>query len=163
MWQILAEESDDNIPVEVRQVSGVSAMHALAARLGAPLGDDFCAVSLSDVMTCETTILQRIKAAAEGDFVTALYNPQSRTRRALLGRALVLLREHRPPDTPVACGRNIGRKDESVSIARLQDFATEAVDMNSIVVVGNSKTKSYDSPYGTRLYTERGYKLKGAR
>ena len=163
VWQILAEESDDNIPVEVRQVSGVSAMHALAARLGAPLGDDFCAVSLSDVMTCETTILQRIKAAAEGDFVTALYNPQSRTRRALLGRALVLLREHRPPDTPVACGRNIGRKDESVSIARLQDFATEAVDMNSIVVVGNSKTKSYDSPYGTRLYTERGYKLKGAR
>ena len=163
VWQILAEESDDNIPVEVRQVSGVSAMHALAARLGAPLGDDFCAVSLSDVMTCETTILQRIKAAAEGDFVTALYNPQSRTRRALLGRALVLLREHRPPDTPVACGRNIGRKDESVRIAQLQDFATEAVDMNSIVVVGNSKTKSYDSPYGTRLYTERGYKLKGAR
>ena len=163
VWQILAEESDDNIPVEVRQVSGVSAMHALAARLGAPLGDDFCAVSLSDVMTCETTILQRIKAAAEGDFVTALYNPQSRTRRALLGRALVLLREHRPPDTPVACGRNIGRKDESVRIAQLQDFATEAVDMNSIVVVGNSKTKSYDSPYGTRLYTERGYKLKGAK
>ncbi len=161
VWQILAEESSGNIPVRVRQASGVSAMHALAARLGAPLGDDFCAVSLSDVMTCEKTIVRRIRAAAAGDFVVALYNPQSRTRRALLPRALALLREQRPPDTPVACGRNIGRKDERVRIARLQDFDESSVDMHSVVVVGNSRTKRYASPYGTRLYTERGYKLRG--
>ncbi len=163
VWQILAEESDDAPPVEVRQVSGVSAMHALAARLGAPLGDDFCAISLSDVMTCETTVVQRIKAAAEGDFVVALYNPQSLTRRVLLSRALALLRERRPPDTPVACGRNISREEESVRIARLCDFDESSVDMHSVVIVGNSKTKCYASCYGTRLYTERGYKLHGGQ
>ncbi len=163
VWQILAEEEKSNAPVEVRQVSGVSAMHALAARLGAPLGDDFCAVSMSDVMTSETTILQRIKAAAEGDFVTALYNPQSRTRRTLLPRALRLLRAHRPPDTPIACGRLVGRKGESVRVARLHDFEEAIVDMHSVVIVGNSKTKCYASPYGMRLYTERGYTLEGGK
>ena len=162
VWQILAEE-ESNAPVEVRQASGVSAMHALAARLGAPLGDDFCAVSMSDVMTSEATIMQRIKAAAEGDFVTALYNPQSRTRRTLLPRALALLRAHRPPDTPIACGRLVGRKGESVRVARLRDFEEAIVDMHSVVLVGNSKTKCYASPYGMRLYTERGYKLEGGK
>ena len=140
-------------------------MHALAARLGAPLGDDFCAISLSDVMTREKTIVQRIEAAAKGDFVVALYNPQSRLRRALLPRALALLRAHRPPDAPVAFGRNIGRKDECVKVASLQDVQdvdADSVDMHTLVVVGNSKTKRYDSPYGARLYTERGYRLKGA-
>ena len=183
VWQILAEEPLGCAPVEVRQASGISAMHALAARLGAPLGDDFCAISLSDVMTCEKTIVKRIEAAAAGDFVVAFYNPQSRARRALLPRALALLRAARPPDTPVACGRNIGRKDERIRVVRLQDFDKNSgnmnlgnmnlgdmnlvdidlVDMHSIVVVGNSKTKRYDSPYGVRLYTERGYRLKGAR
>ena len=123
------------------------------------------------------------EAAAAGDFVVAFYNPQSRARRALLPRALALLRAARPPDTPVACGRNIGRKDERIRVVRLQDFDKNSgnmnlvdmnlvdmnlvdidlVDMHSIVVVGNSKTKRYDSPYGVRLYTERGYRLKGAR
>ena len=87
--------------------------------------------------------------------------PDLLTLRALLPRALALLREQRPPDTPVACGRNIGRKDERVRIARLQDFDESSVDMHSVVVVGNSRTKRYASPYGTRLYTERGYKLRG--
>ena len=150
------------LPIEVMHVAGISAMYALAARVGAPLADDFCAISLSDVMTPEEKILKRVTSAASGDFVLALYNPQSETRRKLLPRALDILREHRALDTPIALGRLVGRKDEEVRISALGEFRCEVVDMHTILIVGNSQTRLYRSPYGNRLYTQRGYRLVGA-
>ena len=161
--QGLPQGLPQGIPIEVLHVAGVSAMHALAARVGAPLADDFCAVSLSDVMTKEEQILKRIACAASGDFVLALYNPQSQTRRKLLPRALEILREHRAPQTPIASGRLVGRKDEEVLISTLGEFQGEAVDMHTIVIVGNSQTRLYCSPYGKRLYTQRGYRIARAQ
>ena len=163
LWQVLAQEDSENNAknnaLEVLHVAGISAMHALAARVGAPLADDFCAISLSDVMTKEEQILKRIACAASGDFVLALYNPQSETRRKLLPRALEIMRAHRALDTPIAVGRLVGRKDEEVHISTLGEFQCEAVDMHTILIVGNSQTQLYCSPYGKRLYTHRGYRL----
>ena len=173
VWQLLAHEKtreenneDENgksPPIEVLHAPGISAMHALAARVGAPLADDFCAISLSDVMTASEKILERVDSAARGDFVLALYNPQSATRRSLLPRTLDILREYRLPTTPIACGRLVGRAEESVWISSLADFEHKVVDMHTIVIVGNSQTKTYHSPYGERLYTQRGYRLAEGR
>ncbi len=136
---------------------GVSALQAAAARAGAPLGHDFCAISLSDLLTPEATIVKRLAAAAEADFVVALYNPQSKTRRELLPRARDILAAARPPETPVVVARNIGRADETVTHTTLRDFDTEPVDMLTLVIIGNSQTRV--TPAG-RIYTPRGYRDK---
>ena len=143
--------------VEVTTMPGISALQAAAARAGAPLGHDFCAISLSDLLTPRETILQRLKAAAEADFVVALYNPQSKTRRELLPRAKQILATNRPPETPVILARNLGRADEAVTITTLKDFDTETVDMLTLVMFGNSQTKVTK---GGRVYTPRGYEKK---
>ena len=93
-------------------------MQAAAARAGAPLGHDFCAISLSDLLTPWETIEARIRAAAEGDFVVAFYNPVSQRRRTQLAEAKRILLEHRPPDTPVVLARNLGRDGEQVDDGR---------------------------------------------
>ena len=94
---------------------GVSALQAAAAVAGAPLGHDFCAISLSDLLTPVEVIEQRVRAAAAGDFVIAFYNPVSQRRRELLGRAREILLEHRPPGTPVVLARNLGRPDQTTA------------------------------------------------
>ena len=150
-------ERDEWRRVEIVVAPGISAMQAAAARLGAPLGHDFCAISLSDLLTPAAAIERRLRAAAEGDFVVALYNPVSRRRRTLLPRALSILADHRPAATPVAIARNLGRPDETCAITTLDAVDAEAVDMLSLVLVGASTTRAWRTAHAVRVYTPRGY------
>ena len=137
---------------------GLSALQAAAARVGAPLGHDFCAISLSDLLTPWSEIERRLEAAAAADFVTVLYNPASRRRREGLARALAILSAARDPETPVVHARNLGREGESVEIAALAAFEPSAVDMLSVLIVGARRTRLLPRPNGRSLvYTPRGY------
>ena len=137
---------------------GVSAMQAAAARAGAPLGHDFCAISLSDLMTPWAEIRARLEAAAAADFVVALYNPRSARRPGHLAEAAQILLGRRAPDTPVLLSRNLGREGEEVRIVPLAALAdhADAIDMLTLVIVGNSRTRRIDGD-PPRLYTPRGY------
>jgi len=145
--------------VAVAVVPGLSALQAAAARLGAPLGHDFCAISLSDLLTPWPVIEGRLRAAAAGDFVIALYNPRSDRRRTQLGAARDILRKHRAPETPVALARNLGRAGESVTVTTLGALRAEEVDMLTLVLVGSSATRLLPGA-APRLYTPRGYAAK---
>jgi cobalt-precorrin 5A hydrolase / cobalt-factor III methyltransferase / precorrin-3B C17-methyltransferase len=148
--------------VEIVVIPGVSAMQAAAARLGAPLGHDFCAISLSDLLTPWNAIRGRLEAAAAADFVIALYNPRSAGRTARLAEAAEILLKQRAPEMPVAIARNLGRPGESCRVLRLDELAEADADMLSLVLVGNSQTRviSGEPP---RLYTPRGYFLGETR
>ncbi len=149
--------------VAVTVMPGVSALQAAAARAGAPLGHDFCTISLSDLLTPWEAIERRIKAAAEGDFVIAFYNPVSRRRTRQLAAAVEILRPHRPADTPVVLARNLGRSGETVSILDLADLTPDKVDMLTVVLVGSSETRRVArSDGGSWVYTPRGYAAKAA-
>jgi cobalt-precorrin 5A hydrolase / precorrin-3B C17-methyltransferase len=145
--------------VELAVCPGISALQAAAARAGAPLGHDFCAISLSDLMTPWDVIKNRLDAAAAADFVVALYNPRSARRQTQLVEAMKILLRHRFPDTPVFIGRNLGRNGEQHRTIRLCTLAEADVDMLTIVLVGNSRTRRVESDHGDppRLYTPRGY------
>jgi cobalt-precorrin 5A hydrolase / cobalt-factor III methyltransferase / precorrin-3B C17-methyltransferase len=147
--------------VAVTCAPGISALQAAAARIGAPLGHDFCAISLSDLMTPWEVIERRVRAAAEGDFVIAFYNPVSRRRTTQVGAAREILLSHRPAETPVVLARNLGRPGESVEVLALKDLAAERVDMLTLVLVGSSETRRiHKGDGGVWVYTPRGY---GAR
>jgi len=144
--------------VELVVSPGVSALQAAAARLGAPLGHDFCAISLSDLLTPWSVIERRLAAAAAADFVLALYNPASQRRREGLVRAHDILLRHRPPGTPVIVARNLGREDEAVRLTSLEAFEPASVDMLSLVLVGASTSRRVPRLHGGDLvYTPRGY------
>jgi cobalt-precorrin 5A hydrolase/precorrin-3B C17-methyltransferase len=142
--------------VEIRVCPGVSALQAAAARAGAPLGHDFCAISLSDLMTPWDAIRTRLEAAAAADFVVGIYNPRSARRPARLAEAAEILLRHRPPQTPVFVGRNLGRTGEQGRILALSELAGAEVDMLTLVLVGSSTTRRLDTD-PPRLYTPRGY------
>lgn len=146
--------------VEVVSTPGVSALQGAAARAGAPLGHDFCAISLSDLLTPRADILKRLKAAAEGDFVIAFYNPVSKRRRTLLAEARDILLGHRPGDTPVMLASSLGRPEEAVRYVRLADLQVDDVDMLTVVLVGSSHSKLAQLGEGPRMYTPRGYARK---
>jgi cobalt-precorrin 5A hydrolase/precorrin-3B C17-methyltransferase len=143
--------------VAIAVIPGVSAMQMAAARAGAPLGHDFCAISLSDLLTPWSVIEARLRAAAAADFVLALYNPVSARRREGLARARAILLAHRPPETPVVLARNLGRDGESIAVTTLADLATESVDMLTTVVVGARATRRFELQGRPRVYTPRGY------
>jgi len=147
--------------VAIGVVPGVSAMQAAAARLGAPLGHDFCAISLSDLLTPWATIERRLKAAAAADFVIALYNPRSARRGTQLQIACDILLAERGGDTPVALARNLGRDGESVAVTTLAALDPVAVDMLTLVIIGNSTTRKLAGKM--LLYTPRGYAAKRPR
>jgi cobalt-precorrin 5A hydrolase / cobalt-factor III methyltransferase / precorrin-3B C17-methyltransferase len=142
--------------VDIVVSPGVSALQAAAARAGAPLGHDFCAISLSDLLTPWQTIRARLEMAAAADFVVALYNPRSPRRQAQLDAAAAILLRHRPPDTPVFVCRNLGRTGEERQVLALSELADAAVDMLSLVIVGSRSTRRLDLD-APRLYTPRGY------
>jgi cobalt-precorrin 5A hydrolase/precorrin-3B C17-methyltransferase len=143
---------------------GVSALQAAAARAGAPLGHDFCAISLSDLLTPWSEIERRLDAAAAADFVTVLYNPASERRRQGLVRALEILRAARPPETPLVHARNLGRGGETLEIGPLAEFDPSAVDMLSLLIIGSSRTRTFATPGGRSFaYTPRGYCLADRR
>jgi precorrin-3B C17-methyltransferase len=137
---------------------GVSAMQAAAARLGAPLGHDFCAISLSDNLKPWSIIERRLTAAAEADFVIALYNPISRARPHQLHTAFALLRERKAGATPIAFARAVGRPDERIVLADLASADPDIADMSTLVLIGSSETRLIargdDRPW---LYTPRSY------
>ncbi|MFQ5763530.1 MAG: precorrin-3B C(17)-methyltransferase [Rhodospirillales bacterium] len=149
--------------VEVSVAPGVSALQAAAARIGAPLGHDFCAVSLSDLMTPWPEIQRRLEAAAAGDFVVALYNPVSKRRRTQLARARDILLAARPPETPVVVARNLGREGETVEVMPLAELEPTHADMLTVVLVGSSRTRALETAAGPRIYTPRGYGTKAAQ
>ena len=132
---------------------GLSALQLAAARAGAPLMHDFCTISLSDRLTPWEVIERRLRAAAAGDFVVALYNPRSRDRDWQLERARDLLLEGRPAATPVVLARQLGRAGERVSLHELGSLPIEAVDMLTLVLVGNSTSRVQDG----WMVTPRGY------
>jgi precorrin-3B C17-methyltransferase / cobalt-factor III methyltransferase len=127
--------------LEVTVVPGITAMHAVAARAGAPLGHDFCAISLSDNLKPWELVLKRLDAAAEAGFVVALYNPVSRARPWQLGDALARLARHLPAATPVIFGRAVGRDEESITITTLTEAAGVAADMATLVIIGSAETR----------------------
>jgi len=142
--------------IELVVCPGISALQAAAALAGAPLGHDFCAISLSDLMTPWETIRVRIEAAAAADFVVALYNPRSVRRQAHLAEATDIMLRHRSPETPVFLGRNLGRDGEERQIIPLSELADADIDMLTVVLVGSSQTRCVDGD-PPRLYTPRGY------
>jgi cobalt-precorrin 5A hydrolase/precorrin-3B C17-methyltransferase len=150
------EQRRDWSAVEIVVAPGISAMQAAAAGAGAPLGHDFCAISLSDLLTPWPVIRARIEAAAAADFVVALYNPRSTRRTTRLAEAAAILLAHRPPETPVVIARNLGRAGETHRVLRLDELAGAEADMLSLVLIGNRHTRliAGDPP---RLYTPRGY------
>jgi cobalt-precorrin 5A hydrolase/precorrin-3B C17-methyltransferase len=142
--------------IELVVCPGISALQAAAARAGAPLGHDFCAISLSDLMTPWEVIRNRLDAAAAADFVVALYNPRSSRRQTRLAEAAQILSRHRSPETPVFVGRNLGRSGERHWTIRLATLAEADIDMLTIVLVGSSRTRCVEGD-PPRLYTPRGY------
>ncbi|MGV9854070.1 precorrin-2 C(20)-methyltransferase [Streptomyces sp. NPDC003442] len=144
--------------VPVRIVPGMTAAHAAAARVGAPLGHDYAVISLSDRLKPWEVIAERLRAATAADLVLALYNPGSRSRVWQVGKARELLLEHRAPDTPVVLGRDIGGPGERVRIVRLADLDPAQVDMRTILLVGSSQTRTVRRGDGTDIvWTPRRY------
>ena len=136
-------------------VPGVTAMLALAARVGAPLGHDFCALSLSDNLKTWETIESRLRAVAAAGFAIALYNPISRQRPWQLGRALAILNEYLPPTTPVVVGRAVSRVDESILVTSLAELRAESADMSTCIIVGTSETRVVREGVRPLVYTPR--------
>ena len=135
------EEEPEWLDLDIAVSPGVTAMQAAAARLGAPLGHDFCAISLSDNLKPWATVERRLRAASEGDFVIALYNPASRARPTRITQAFDLLRRLKVEATPVAFARAVGRADESLILATLGEADPGLADMATLIVVGSSETR----------------------
>ncbi|MGJ5633516.1 precorrin-3B C(17)-methyltransferase [Nostoc sp. CALU 1950] len=144
--------------IDIHVAPGISAMQAAAAAIGAPLGHDFCAISLSDILKPWAAIEQRIAAAAEADFVIAFYNPVSKERTWQLAEARNILLRHRTPDTPVVLARNLGRPGQMVKAIALDQLAPETADMRTIIIVGSTKTRTMRRNDGSIwVYTPRRY------
>ena len=127
--------------LDIRVLPGISAMFAAAARIGAPLGHDFCAINLSDNLKPWELIERRLRLAAQADFVIALYNPLSKARPWQLGRALNLLREELPAIVPVAFASAVSDAREAIEIVTLGDAVAERADMRTLVLIGSSRTR----------------------
>ncbi len=145
----------DAVPVTV--LPGVTAAQAVAARAGAPLGHDYCVISLSDRLKPWPVIADRISRAAAADLVIALYNPASRSRTWQLGAVADLLLRHRGPDTPVVLGRAVGRAGEQLQVVTLSELGSAGVDMSTLVIVGSSATRVYDRAGQPVVFTPRHY------
>ncbi len=148
----------NRVAIHVRP--GISAMQMAAARAGAPLGHDFCAISLSDLLTPRTAIEQRLRAAAAGDFVVALYNPVSLRRRELIITARDILMAARGPQTPVLLAHDLGRPTEKLQTIALKDLRAESAGMTTLVMIGASTSKAMKRGTQDWLYTPRGYAVK---
>ncbi|MEX0294329.1 precorrin-3B C(17)-methyltransferase [Pseudomonas putida] len=144
--------------VDLEILPGVSASLATAAQAGAPLGHDFCVMSLSDNLKPWSTIEHRLALAAQADLVLAFYNPISRSRPWQLGRALEIVRQHRDGNTPVVLGRDIGRPGQTLRVVTLAELTPEMVDMRTMVLVGSSTTCTFARADGGQwVYTPRWY------
>lgn len=149
--------------LEIHVAPGISAMQAAAAAIGAPLGHDFCVLSLSDILKPWSVIEQRLAAAAQADFVIALYNPVSKQRTWQLDKAKELLLNWRSPKTPVVLARNLGRSGQFVHVIALDQLTAAHADMRTVVLIGSSQTRTIPrSDGGVWVYTPRQYEAEGA-
>lgn len=147
----MKREKGSDISIEV--LPGISAFQKAASLLGAPVGHDFCVISLSDLMTPWELIEKRIKAAASADFITAIYNPKSEGRYWQFYRLIEIFLQERDPQTPVGFVRQAGREEQEVTITTLADFDPEQVDMFTVILIGNSQTYQFEN----KMITPRGY------
>ncbi|BAB72411.1 precorrin-3B C(17)-methyltransferase [Anabaena sp. FACHB-709] len=144
--------------INIHVAPGISAMQAAAATIGAPLGHDFCAISLSDILKPWSIIEQRIAAAAKADFVIAFYNPVSKERTWQLTAAKNILLQYRKPSTPIVLARNIGRPGQTVKVITLDQLAADSADMRTVILVGSTRTRSIQRSDGSiSVYTPRRY------
>ncbi|MGA9822514.1 MAG: precorrin-3B C(17)-methyltransferase [Desulfobaccales bacterium] len=148
------EEAEVDLHLEV--IPGIPALAAGAALLGAPLMHDFVAISLSDLLTPWETITKRLELAALGDFVIVLYNPKSKKRDWQLGAVQEMLMRHKDPATPVGIVSRAMREGQGTIVTTLAEMLQQPVDMQTIVIIGNSQTQTY-GPY---MITPRGYREK---
>ncbi len=148
-----ALELADGIETEI--IPGVTSVFAAAAELGAPVMNDFCSVSLSDLLTPWETIEKRLRCACEGDFVIAVYNPKSRGREGHLKKAVDIISQYKDAGTPVGIVKNAGREGNDRRITTLSDIDYDFVDMRTVLIIGNSGTYIEDG----RMITPRGYGL----
>lgn len=155
--ECLAQRGWDGATPGVEVMPGITALQALAAQVGAPLMHDFCAISLSDLLTPWPVIEQRLAAAAQADFVVALYNPRSRTRTQGIEIALEIMGRWRSPQTPVAIARSLYRPGESVQCVTLETIDVTTIDMLTVVLIGNASTFLHQG----HMITPRGYPIKG--
>lgn len=142
----------DNVEI----IPGVTASLAAASLAGAPLMHDSCSISLSDLMTPYDVIKRRVELAAKGDFVISLYNPKSKGRPFYLSECMDIIKKYRNSDTPVAVAKNALREGQDISITELGKFSDDAVDMMSIVIVGNSRSYIEKG----KFITPRGYNIQ---
>jgi precorrin-3B C17-methyltransferase len=149
--------------LDVSIIPGITAMLAVAARVGAPLGHDFCALSLSDNLKPWEVIERRLTAAAQAGFVIALYNPLSQARRWQLGAAFDRLRRLLPPATAVVFGRAVGRAEEEIVVTTLDVADPERADMATLIIIGSAQTRVIARASGPPLvYTPRAIEPVGA-
>ncbi|WP_223502813.1 precorrin-3B C(17)-methyltransferase [Pseudomonas sp. BF-R-24] len=145
-----------NVDLEI--LPGISASLATAAQAGAPLGHDFCVLSLSDNLKPWSIIEKRLDLAAQADLAMAFYNPISRSRPWQLGRALEIVAQHRAPGTPVVLGRDVGRPGQTLRVTTLSQLTPDQVDMRTMVLIGSSTTRVFDRSQGMPwVYTPRSY------
>ncbi|WP_234121918.1 precorrin-3B C(17)-methyltransferase [Clostridium hydrogenum] len=141
--------------IEVEVIPGVTSAFAGAAEIGAPIMHDFCTISLSDLLTPYELIQERIKCAAKGDFVIAIYNPRSKGRENYLKNAVKLIMEYKSPNTPVGIIKNAGRAENEKIVTTLSSIDYEFVDMKTVVIIGNKNTYIKAG----KMITPRGYKI----
>ncbi len=146
------------LEVDVQVVPGITAALATAALAGAPLGHDFCLVSLSDNLKPWSIIERRVRAAMEADLVLALYNPVSRSRPTQLATAFDLVRAHRAPGTPIVLGHDVGRPGGTVTVVRLDELDLAVCDMRTVIIIGSTTTRIVTPASGpSRVFTPRSY------
>jgi precorrin-2 C20-methyltransferase/precorrin-3B C17-methyltransferase len=141
----------------VHVLPGMTAAQAVASRAGAPLGHDYCVLSLSDRLKPWDVIAARLTAAATADLAIAIYNPASKSRTWQVAATRELLLEHRDPGTPVVVGRNVGGANESVTITTLGELDPATVDMRCLLLIGSSQTRAVERPGGPLVFTPRRY------
>ncbi|GAA1623103.1 precorrin-2 C(20)-methyltransferase [Kribbella alba] len=143
--------------IEVAVLPGLTAAQAVASRVGAPLGHDYCVLSLSDRLKPWEVIAARLTAAAQADLAIAIYNPASKSRTWQVGATRELLLEHRAATTPVVIGRAVGGPAESITVTTLADLDPEQVDMRCLLLIGSSQTQVVDREAGRLVFTPRRY------
>jgi precorrin-3B C17-methyltransferase len=158
MAGIVLEVAQKTGDIEIEVIPGVTAISAAASLLGAPLINDFAIISLSDLLTPQKMIDQRLKSASEADFVIAVYNPKSRSRKDNFGRAMEIIRKYRSENTPVGIVKSATREGEAVIATTLGSLMgyDDIIDMSTIVLIGNSESRLWKN----RIITPRGYQRK---
>ncbi|OLT10478.1 ATP-binding protein [Actinomadura sp. CNU-125] len=153
--EVAAEDRWKHVPVRV--LPGLTAANAVASRIGAPLGHDYCVLSLSDRLKPWDVIAERLAAVAAADLAIAIYNPASKSRTGQVAKARDVLLAHRDFDTPVVIGRDVGGPEESVRVIRLADLDGTGVDMRCLLLIGSSRTRVAERGGGTAVFTPRRY------